>query len=157
MNDLVDPAGRDSDRLGQAVLADPQWLEEILHQHRSGVDGGHDWVVGVSHCFSLVVVNEFDVMRPGGAPPEADPVLIVHSNAVTPGSIPLELFEPVAGRDSQVADPLRRIDVGQFAPRHALDVCTDLANRLSLPDSQRIGVPERLVREHDPNNNGLRY
>jgi hypothetical protein len=38
-----------------------------------------------------------------------------------------------------------------------LDVCTDLANRLSLPDSQRIGVPERLVREHDPNNNGLRY
>jgi len=65
---------------------------------------------------------------------------------LVPGAISLELFELVPGRDGQVNDPLCRIDVGP--PRHALDLCTELPNRLSLPDSPRLGVPERLLRTH---------
>lgn len=87
-------------------------------------------------------------MRPGGPPPKADPVLIIHSNAVVPGPISLWLFELVTGWHGQVTDPLRRVHVSQSSPRHALDLGTELPNRLSLPDFQRFGVPERLLREH---------
>src|SRR5690625_5536447 len=55
-----------------------------------------------------VVVNDLHLLRSGGRPYEADPPLVVDPDAVLPGTITLESFEPIAGWDAEGLDGLRR-------------------------------------------------
>ena len=48
----------------------------------------------------LVIVDNFDVFSTGIRPVEANPPLVVHSDAVLTEPIPGELFESVTGRNS---------------------------------------------------------
>jgi hypothetical protein len=48
-------------------------------------------------------------MRIGISPPETDPPLIVDSNAVLTFPVSCQFFQPIAGRNSQILDRLRRI------------------------------------------------
>jgi hypothetical protein len=62
----------------------------------------------------LVVVDELDVSGTGGAPGEADPPLVVYTNAVLAGAAAAELFQPVAGWDTKVVDALGGVDENEL-------------------------------------------
>jgi hypothetical protein len=53
-------------------------------------------------------------MRIGISPPETDPPLIVDSNAVLTFPVSCQFFQPIAGRNSQILDRLRRIQHRQL-------------------------------------------
>jgi hypothetical protein len=58
----------------------------------------------------LVVIGDFNVVRTRRVPGEADPPLIVDSDAVLPAAIAAQLFEPVAGRNPQIIEGLGGVE-----------------------------------------------
>jgi hypothetical protein len=78
MNDLVDPPRVHANVVSQAVLADPQRLQELLQQDLTGVDGGKS----PTHACLLVVVCDLNVVSVSLAPTKADAPLIVDANTV---------------------------------------------------------------------------
>ena len=52
----------------------------------------------------LMVVCDLDVVGIPILPMEADPILIVDPDAQLAGAISPEMFQPIAGRDSQVSE-----------------------------------------------------
>lgn len=67
-------------------------------------------------------------------PDEADAILVVDADAVLPSSIPAQSFQPIAGRDTEVANGCGGIQQVQLPPGHAL-------NRLGTSTSRVSGVP----------------
>src|SRR3990172_12888877 len=72
------------------------------------------------HRILLVVVADLHVVSIVLSPTEADPPLVVDSNAVLSGAIPRQPLEPVARRCAEVLETLCAIDQEQ------LPVCTPL-------------------------------
>jgi hypothetical protein len=58
-------------------------------------------VLGINLA-SLVVVGDFNVVRMLIAPCEADPILIVDSDAVLPITVALQRFEPIPWQNPEV-------------------------------------------------------
>jgi len=52
-----------------------------------------------------MIVGDLDTFCASSRPAEADPKLVVHSNAVLPGSISLELFKAITWRNTEVFKP----------------------------------------------------
>jgi hypothetical protein len=63
-----------------------------------------------------MVVNDFNVGRTDVGPSEADPKLIVDSNAVLPFSVRLQGLKSVAWRDPQVVQDMGLIQLVQSTP-----------------------------------------
>jgi len=62
----------------------------------------------------IVVVNDLDLRRSKLGPHEADPVLIVHADAVLRSSVSLERLQPVARRNAKVGKSTGGIDQVKF-------------------------------------------
>src|SRR5579871_420263 len=92
------------------------------------------WTGGSFPCFvgiflsprTLVVVRNLDIVGVSLAPPEADSELIVDSDAVLPGSIPLELLQAKSGQ-GQIRQRCSRIQQSKFHPSGVLNVLESLA------------------------------
>src|SRR5581483_8948354 len=97
-------------------LTDPEWIQEVLLEHLARVHWVHHRSLGLGHLSSSVVIDHLDVFGSGGGPLEADPELVIDSDAVLPGPITLELLEPVARRDGKVTDPLGGVEIRQLPP-----------------------------------------
>jgi hypothetical protein len=108
------------------------------------------------------------------APYEAEPPLIVDSDAVLAGAVALERLQAISGRNAKVLQPLGRMEVQQLAPGRALD-CPEsdhrpiLKKRFSVmaakrPDQEPSydvgGIPSRVMAEalgpHRDEHAGLR-
>ena len=55
-------------------------------------------------------------------PPEADPVLLVDTDAVLPFPIPFQGFQVITGRDSQVRQGLSVVEEEEFRTGSALEL-----------------------------------
>jgi hypothetical protein len=92
-----DAPGRNPDGDGQTVLGDSQRLQVFVHQYLSWMDRGHDR--GLVHGILLsVIVDEFNVFGACVGPPEADPPLLVDSDAVRAGAIAFVIGEGPVNR-----------------------------------------------------------
>jgi hypothetical protein len=58
-----------------------------------------------------VIVDDLDVLRAGGSPPEADPPLPIEADAVGIGAVATKLLQPVSWRDSEIA---QRVGSGEY-------------------------------------------
>ncbi len=137
-NDLVDAPWRNANVLCEPVLTEAMGLEELGQEHFAGMDRGefrHD-----GHL--LVVVDDLDVERVGGAPDEADAPLIVDADAVLTGAIGLECFEAVAWRNAKVGERIGRIENDELSKRDALEACRQPARATTVKERFRVGVAE---------------
>jgi hypothetical protein len=62
-----------------------------------------------------VVVRDLDFVGMTGLPDETDAVLIVDSYAVLPFAIALQLLEPIARRDGELADLANPVELVELA------------------------------------------
>jgi hypothetical protein len=69
-----------------------------------------------------VIVHDLYVFRACGSPSKADPVLIVHPDAVLPGPLSLQSFQPVARRHHQILQTIRDLKLSELASRDRFDV-----------------------------------
>jgi len=58
----------------------------------------------------LVIVNNFYVFGARRCPAEANPPLIIYSDAVLPSTVPAKRFETIAGRYSQITEEIGCVD-----------------------------------------------
>jgi hypothetical protein len=89
-----------------------------------------------------VIIHDFDFMRIAAAPYEAEPPLIVDSDAVLAGAVALERLQAISGRDAKILQPLGCMKEEQLAPGHALDRpesehCPVLEKRLGVIAAKR--------------------
>jgi|GEM_PF-4004441 len=69
--------------------------------------------------------------------------MVVDPDAVLPGSVTLERFEPVTGRNTEVVEYHRGSHLTKFAQRHPLDPRIDGRNVLKKPQSLGALAAER--------------
>jgi hypothetical protein len=68
-----------------------------------------------------MVVNDLHLLRSSVRPHETDPPLVVDPDAVLSGSVTLERFEPVTGRNTKVVEYHRGSHLTKLAQCHPLD------------------------------------
>jgi hypothetical protein len=111
-HDLVHSLKGDPKPLGELDLGHPEWGEELLGENFPRVCGvAVGWKESHSRVRILrsVVVGELDLSRAFRSPYEADPVLIIHPDAVLPTAVALEGFKAVRRRYPEVVQGRRSI------------------------------------------------
>ena len=91
-----------------------------------------------------MIIHNFDVADIITFPLETNPPLIIDPDAVLPGPIPAEFFQPVGRRDPQVVDDISIIEHTQLAQGYLLDVGRQLFRALAVKDLLRFLVFESL-------------
>jgi len=89
-----------------------------------------------------VIVHDLDIFRACNRPPETDPKLLVHANAMLPGTVALERFEPVSRWDTEVFKPSRDLQLSKLAPRNCLDI-HESRHTPTVREELRVGTSER--------------
>ena len=89
-----------------------------------------------------MVVDYLDIFRSGSCPPEADAVLIIHSDAVLALPISTQRFQPVSRRDPQVLKGHRDLELPQLPARNLL-YADELPDTLAARKRLSIGALER--------------
>jgi hypothetical protein len=95
-----------------------------------------------------MVVNNFDLVRIGIRPDEADAPLIVYANAVPTGSTALEGFQTIGGWHPQIIQAFRLIQSDQFSQGCSLNIRRQFLGRNSLPNLFSLLRAERLNHCH---------
>lgn len=85
-----------------------------------------------------VIVDEFDILSTSIVPGEADPPLIIDSNAVLPRPVVFQRLQPIAGRHTQRVEKAGGVDLRQLSEDGLLDTGI---NRWQL-----VAIPEPLSR-----------
>lgn len=106
MNNLVNPSRGDAYVLGDSILRDPHWLEEIVKQDLAGVDRRK---FSSSHKSVLMVVNDLDIMGVAILPTEANAPLVIDTDTVLAAPPTSELLQSIARRYSQIGYGIGRI------------------------------------------------
>ncbi len=91
-----------------------------------------------------MVVDDLDVESMAGTPDEADPPLLIHPDAVLPGTVPFQLLKPIRRRHPQILQDRRRVEHSQFPERRPLDVRAQSLDRLATEESLGVAVLEGL-------------
>jgi hypothetical protein len=93
--------------------------------------------------FLLVVNRDLDFVRSIGLPNEADAILIVDPDAMLTASIPLQGLQTISGRDTQIAQMDRRLNLIQLAARDSLNPCPAPV-RACFKEFPGVGIMEAL-------------
>jgi hypothetical protein len=93
-----------------------------------------------------VVIHDLDIFGAAGSPPEAHPKLIIDPDAVLPGAITLQGFEPIARRDPQVLQPAGDLKLPKLA---ASDYFNALKSSYSPPVREVLGLGALERHDHD--------
>jgi hypothetical protein len=89
-----------------------------------------------------MIVNQFHVVCIACFPAEADPVLVVHANAVPPGPISFQSLQAIAWRNPQVIQSSRPVQNPKPSQCDPGD-CDPTAWRLPIEQLPRIAIAER--------------
>jgi hypothetical protein len=114
--DIADPVGWYIDGGGERTSAYAERNQKLLSQDFAGMnaDTGHLLTSGM-------IVDDIDVGWPFIGPAEADPPLLIHSDATPPDPVALEWFQPVTGRRAHVFELQSLIEHVKFPQRYLLD------------------------------------
>jgi hypothetical protein len=89
-----------------------------------------------------VIVYDLNILR-AFIPAKTHSKLVVHADAVLPGSVAFQSFQPVAWRTSQIIQLLGSRDHFQLTTRHRFDVPEPL-HPLAVEQPFGFGTPEIL-------------
>jgi len=98
-HDLGNPRYRNIDTPGQRIRGEAQGAHEFLLEDFSGMDR---FELLRRHCFSSVIVRDFDLKGISIAPKEADPPLVVDPDAVLSLAAPLKFLQAIARRHAKI-------------------------------------------------------
>lgn len=95
-----------------------------------------------------MIINDLDVDGTVLGPNEADPILVVYSDAVLPAAVAFECLEPVARRHFQIVQCDGRIDLVQLSECNTPEIGRQQPPSHRRPDAVkdifRGGIGERL-------------
>lgn len=91
-----------------------------------------------------MVVDDLDIMGVSRSPAETDPPLLVDTNAVLAGTIPLELLQTVSGRDPEIVEHRGRIEHPELPQSDLLNVGAQLPHGAALEEAFGVAVTEAL-------------
>lgn len=103
----------------------------------------------------MVAIDNFDLMRAVRLPDEADPILVVDTNAVLSVPIASQALEPVSRGNPQVgqcAGAVKHQQLSQGSPPEARRESPALSR---FPEQLSFGIGEAL--DHTPDINRSRY
>ncbi len=89
-----------------------------------------------------MIVYDLDIFCACNRPPEAYPKLLIHADAILPGTVALERFEPVSRWDTEVFKPSRDLQLSKLAPRNCLDI-HESWHTLTVCEGLRVSTSER--------------
>jgi hypothetical protein len=153
VHDLVDASRWHADGDCQSMLGDAEWLEEFVHEDFAWMDRRADRE-SVHEQFLSVVIDNLDVFRSCGGPPEADSPLLVDPDAVFADAITLQLLKPIARRDTQVTEHVGGIEDEQLPEGDPGCSLIESSCSLSVPNALGLLVSERP--DHVRDDNGSR-
>ena len=106
-----------------------------------------NWCQSASaHRALLVIIHDLDVKGVPIPPSKADAPLVVDADTVLTSAIGRQFLETIAGRDPEILERGRRIELDQFAERHAQQAWRQPAHR--LPPEQALSVLAREAPDH---------
>jgi hypothetical protein len=88
-----------------------------------------------------VVVHHFDLLRVAVLPHEADPILVVDTDAALPSSVSNESLEVIARERAQIVQPVRRVQLHQLALSNPGEA-PKAPGRLTLEERLGVSIPE---------------
>jgi hypothetical protein len=91
--------------------------------------------------YPSMVVHNFDVIGSSCRPTEAQPELVVHSDAVLPSTVAFERFQRISRRNTEVIQAERDLQLTKLASRNRFNVY-ELLNSLAFRESLRSGAFE---------------
>ena len=91
-----------------------------------------------------MVVDDFDVVRIGVFPSEADASLIVDTDTVLARAIPFQLLKAVPRRHPRVVERLGGIHGDQFPQHHPAEFRRVSSHRLAAEQARRITIAKTL-------------
>ena len=89
-----------------------------------------------------MIINDLDIFGAAGRPAEAHPELVVYPDAVLPGAVTLESFEPIPRRHPQVFQSACDLQLSKLAPSHCFDALEPLDSS-AVRKGLRFGTLER--------------
>ena len=94
-----------------------------------------------------MIIHDFNIVRVSMAPLEADAPLIVDSNAALALSIPVQRFEAICRRDTEILEQDSPIQHSQLSKCDPLDALRELLRKSPVAEGLRFLAPERA--DHD--------
>jgi hypothetical protein len=89
-----------------------------------------------------VVVHDLDISRVSCIPGEADPPLVIDSNAELTGAIPHESLQAIRRRNSKILECACSVDHPKLSKGDALDVSRQFSRPCPLKDFLGLFVPK---------------
>jgi hypothetical protein len=80
-----------------------------------------------------MVIHNFNVVGAAFMPSEANPPLVIDADAVLPGAPTFESFQAVSGREPQVAQLARAVQLGELPQGDALNLRRQAVAAPALP------------------------
>ena len=102
-----------------------------------------------------MIIDDLDIVGTMVRPDEANPPLIVDTNAVLPQSVAAQSLQSVARRDREVQKVVGLMNLSQFALRGALDVGPKAAGEPPLEQGFSVAVSEGA--DHVGHISAIRY
>jgi len=130
-NDFVDASRRHPQCLRQGILGQAKRFHELLAENFAGVNRRQLFRL---HRVFLVIVHNFYAEGIRAFPPEANPPLIVDSDAVLPGPIAFQGFQPISWRGAKVFQAPRLVKEQKLSACHPLDLLRQPAGMLVLEE-----------------------
>jgi len=101
-----------------------------------------------------MIVDQFNIRRPLGCPDETEPELVVDPNGVLTFSICPQRFQAVAGRKTQVVQPISRVEHRQLTPNDGFEIRRKSLSRPLALKQQRaasiLAANDRQARRSPP-------
>jgi hypothetical protein len=89
-----------------------------------------------------MIVHDLDIRCARWRPTEADPELIVHSDAMLPFAVTLECLESIPRWNAKILKPPRDLQLSQLTPGHGLNLL-ESPDPLTTRERLRVCAPER--------------
>lgn len=144
-NDALNPAWGHTRIQRQTCLAQAHRLQKFLIQNFARMNGRH----AVMHDLLLMVINNFNTMRASISPGKADAPLAVDADAVLPGSVAFEGFQPVPWGNAQVIQGDGVVQDFELAHGCTLDIRRQPLN----PDAQEEAFRAAVFVAHNHGKN----
>jgi hypothetical protein len=102
-DDLIDPPRRNTNDVGESILAEVERPDVLLEQDLSRVN----WVHGPCHHHSLVVVNYLDDFGPCAGPTKTDSRLVIDIDSISACTIASKLLQSITRWNARVGECFR--------------------------------------------------
>ena len=112
-NNFMNTPRRDSNGLCQCRLTNTQRLQPVFQQYFARMNQRNL----SCHIFSSMIINNFDMIGIAVFPTKTNAPLVVNTNTVLSGTIPLQRLQPVSWRHTQELD---------YSPRVIAAICAML-------------------------------